>query len=619
MRLTAHEDGWIYGLFCAERKDPAAAPGDLSSAVAQCGIARTRDLRAWERLDDLRTRSAQQRNCVLHPEFVDGKYAFYTRPQDSFIEAGRGGGIGWGLASNMEHAAIEEETILDQREYHTITEVKNGLGPGPAQDRRRAGCTWLTACAIRRPGLRYVLYCFLCDLKAPYKVIAKPGGYFLAPEGEERVGDVSNVAFSNGWVRRGDEVLIYYGASDTRTYVAATTVERLLDYVLNTPPDPLRSAACVRQRIALIEKNLRMAKVPRMTDADYSDELGLRGSRRSYSATSCRSGCATRWIAKTAASMGRSTAICAVEKESPRAAVINARILWTYSAACRLYGAEYREMADWAYDYIVKKFWDAEHGGVYWMLDYQGKPLSDRKQIYAQAFAAYGMAEYFRATGKPESLELAQRLFHLIEEHSYDSVWKGYLEARGRDWSALADMRLSEKDLNSPKSMNTHLHVMEAYTNLLRVWKDPELEAKQKELLEVTMDRIVDSSTGHFKLFFDNQWNSLTDHISFGHDIEGSWLMLEAAEVLGDPALVGARADACCIHGGAVYEQGLDQDGSLFYEANSGGRDDRSQQALVGAGRSRGGFLQCVPGLGRAALCGRGLSSLGIHRRENRR
>jgi len=260
-----------------------------------------------------------------------------------------------------------------------------------------------------------------------------------------------------------------------------------------------------------------------------------------------------------------------VEKEAPRAAVINARILWTYSAACRLYGGQYREMADWAYDYIVKKFWDEEHGGVYWLLDYKGNPLSDRKQIYAQAFAAYGMAEYFRATGKPESLDLAQRLFHLIEEHSYDPQWKGYLEARGRDWSALADMRLSEKDLNSPKSMNTHLHVMEAYTNLLRVWKDPVLVAKHKELLEVTMDRIVDNSTGHFRLFFDNQWNSLTDHISFGHDIEGSWLILEAVEVLGDPALIERARTLAVTMASAVYKEGLDRDGSLFYEANSKG------------------------------------------------
>jgi 4-O-beta-D-mannosyl-D-glucose phosphorylase len=257
MRLTAHEDGWIYGLFCAERKDPQAAPGDLSSAVAQCGVARTRDLKIWERLADLKTPSAQQRNCVLHPEFVDGKYAFYTRPQDGFIETGTGGGIGWGLAANMERAVIERETIIERREYHTINEAKNGAGPAPFKTEKG----WLhLAHGVRNTaaGLRYVLYCFLCDLAQPYKVIAKPGGYFLGPRGGERVGDVSNVTFSNGWVRRGDEVLIYYGGSDTRTYAARTTVDRLLDYVLNTPSDPLRSAACVQQRIALIEKNLRL-------------------------------------------------------------------------------------------------------------------------------------------------------------------------------------------------------------------------------------------------------------------------------------------------------------------------------------------------------------------------
>jgi 4-O-beta-D-mannosyl-D-glucose phosphorylase len=257
MRLTAHEDGWIYGLFCAERKDPEAAPGDLSSAVAQCGVARTRDLKTWERLADLQTPSAQQRNCVLHPEFVDGKYAFYTRPQDSFIEAGSGGGIGWGLAASMERAVIERETIIERREYHTVNEVKNGAGPAPIKTEKG----WLhLAHGVRNTaaGLRYVLYCFLCDLAEPYKVIAKPGGYFLGPRGGERVGDVSNVTFSNGWVRRGDEVVIYYGGSDTRTYVARTTVDRLLDYVSNTPPDPLRSAACVQQRIGLIEKNLRL-------------------------------------------------------------------------------------------------------------------------------------------------------------------------------------------------------------------------------------------------------------------------------------------------------------------------------------------------------------------------
>jgi 4-O-beta-D-mannosyl-D-glucose phosphorylase len=257
MRLTAHADGWIYGVFCAERKDPNAQPGDLSSAVAQCGIARTRDLDRWERLDDLRTSSPQQRNVVLHPEFVDGKYAFYTRPQDDFIQAGRGGGIGFGLAEDIGHAVIGEEKIIDCRQYHTINEVKNGLGPAPFKTPQG----WLQlAHGVRNTaaGLRYVLYCFLSDLADPSKVIARPGGYFLAPEGEERVGDVSNVTFSNGWVRRGDDVFIYYGASDTRTYVVTTTVERLVDYVLNTPPDGLRSAACVAERCELIERNLKL-------------------------------------------------------------------------------------------------------------------------------------------------------------------------------------------------------------------------------------------------------------------------------------------------------------------------------------------------------------------------
>jgi mannobiose 2-epimerase len=260
-----------------------------------------------------------------------------------------------------------------------------------------------------------------------------------------------------------------------------------------------------------------------------------------------------------------------IDREAPRASVIHSRILWTFSAACRLVDVEYRATADWAYDYIVKKFWDAEYGGVYWMLDHQGNALSGRKQIYAQAFAAYGMAEYYRATGKPEAREFAQRLFRLIEDHSHDAVWKGYLEARGRDWSALDDLRLSEKDLNCPKSMNTHLHVMEAYTNLLRVWRDPELVARQKELLEVTMDRIVDNTTGHFKLFFDNQWNSLNDRVSFGHDIEGSWLILEAAEVLGGAALADRARKLAVRMAQTVYDEGLDKDGSLFYEADSQG------------------------------------------------
>ena len=260
MRVVKHEDGWIYGLFCTERKDPNAPCGDLSSAVAQCGIARTKDLKTWERLDDLKTPSPQQRNVVLHPEFVNGKYAFYTRPQDGFISAGSGGGIGWGLADNIAHAKLGEETIVDDRKYHTIKEVKNGLGPAPIKTEKG----WLhLAHGVRNTaaGLRYVLYCFLTKLDAPDKITHAPGGYVIAPEGDERIGDVSNVVFSSGWIARGDrELFIYYGSSDTRLHVAATTVEKLLDYVINTPQDPLRSFACVQQRNALIEKNLKILK-----------------------------------------------------------------------------------------------------------------------------------------------------------------------------------------------------------------------------------------------------------------------------------------------------------------------------------------------------------------------
>ncbi|MCL6602583.1 MAG: glycosidase [Paenibacillus sp.] len=258
MRLVKHADGWIYGLFCTERKDPNAPHGDLSSAVAQCGIARTKDLKAWERLADLKTGSAQQRNVVLHPEFVDGKYAFYTRPQDGFIDAGSGGGIGWGLSETIEDAVITEETIMDQRHYHTIKEVKNGQGPAPIKTSRG----WLhIAHGVRNTaaGLRYVLYAFLSDLNEPNKVTHAPGGHFIAPEGEERVGDVSNVVFCNGVIARDNgEIYIYYASSDTRIHVATTTVDQMLDYVLNTPEDPLRSYASVQQRISLIDRNLQL-------------------------------------------------------------------------------------------------------------------------------------------------------------------------------------------------------------------------------------------------------------------------------------------------------------------------------------------------------------------------
>jgi 4-O-beta-D-mannosyl-D-glucose phosphorylase len=256
MRLTKHEDGWIYGVFCTERKDPQAPPGDLSSAIAQAGIARTKELKRWERLPDLITSSAQQRNVVLHPEFIDGQYAFYTRPQDSFIEAGSGGGIGWGLCRDITRAEIEQETIIDPRGYHTIKESKNGAGAPPL----KTPAGWLhIAHGVRNTaaGLRYVLYAFLCDLKHPECVTHRPGGYLLAPQGEERTGDVSNVVFCNGVVaRENGDVFIYYASSDTRVHVAATTVDKMLDYVRHTPEDGLRSAACVAQRAELIRKNL---------------------------------------------------------------------------------------------------------------------------------------------------------------------------------------------------------------------------------------------------------------------------------------------------------------------------------------------------------------------------
>ena len=258
MRLTAHADGWIYGLFCTERKD-TSRPHDTAAATANCGIARTRDLVHWERLPDLISHAGQQRNVVLHPEFVDGKYALYTRPQDGFIEVGSGGGIGWGLADSMERAEIQQEIIVDGKIYHTIKEVKNGQGPVPI----KTADGWLhLAHGVRNTaaGLRYVLYLFMTDLEKPWLVTHAPGGHFIAPEGVERVGDVSNVVFSNGWIRNAqDEVFIYYGSSDTRMHVATTTVAQLLDYVKNTPPDGLRSAASVEQRCALIEKNLKGA------------------------------------------------------------------------------------------------------------------------------------------------------------------------------------------------------------------------------------------------------------------------------------------------------------------------------------------------------------------------
>ena len=255
LRLTQHEDGWIYGVFCTERKDPNADRFDTSSAVASAGIARTKNLVEWQRLPDMVTRSNQQRNVVLHPEFIQGQYAFYTRPQDGFIETGTGGGIAWGVCKDIENPVIDHEEIIDARVYHTIKEVKNGQGPPPLKTPKG----WLhLAHGVRNTaaGLRYVLYLFLTDLEKPWKVIANPGGHFIAPLGQERVGDVSNVTFSNGWIMDDDgKIFIYYASSDTRLHVATSNLEWLLDYVSNTPEDPLRSALCVQQRISLIDNN----------------------------------------------------------------------------------------------------------------------------------------------------------------------------------------------------------------------------------------------------------------------------------------------------------------------------------------------------------------------------
>lgn len=256
MRLSQHEDGWIYGLFCTERRDPSAYEGDQSAAIAQCGIVRTKDLLNWERLPDLKTPSPQQRNVVLHPEFVNGKYAFYTRPQDGFIQTGKGGGIGWGLSNSMEHAVIEKEIVIDPKVYHTVYEAKNGLGPAPVKTKYG----WLQlAHGVRNTaaGLRYTLYMFMTDLADPSKLIYQPGGYFMAPEGEERVGDVSNVLFSNGWIADEDgTVFIYYASSDTRMHVATSTIDKLLDYVMNTAQDGFTSAASVETLNKIIDKNL---------------------------------------------------------------------------------------------------------------------------------------------------------------------------------------------------------------------------------------------------------------------------------------------------------------------------------------------------------------------------
>ncbi len=278
-----------------------------------------------------------------------------------------------------------------------------------------------------------------------------------------------------------------------------------------------------------------------------------------------------------------------VLNETPRSAILCARILWTYSTAYRRLGGEpYLAMARWAYEYLTRVFWDQAHDGVYWEVDYAGKPVRDRKHHYAQAFAIYGLAEYYRATQEPQSLRLAQTLFDLLEKHAFEPVHGGYIEGSSRAWEALADMRLGDTDLNCRKSMNTMLHILEAYTNLLRVWNDSQLQARHHALIETFQTRILDPATGHFKLFFDEAWQSLSDGISYGHDVEGSWLLWEAAEMQADPALAAQARETALKLATAVYRDGVDEDGSLFNEGSPHGLTDDSKfwwaqaEAMVG-------------------------------------
>jgi mannobiose 2-epimerase len=277
-----------------------------------------------------------------------------------------------------------------------------------------------------------------------------------------------------------------------------------------------------------------------------------------------------------------------VNDQVPRSAVLCARVLWTFASAYRRFRAEqYLSMARWAYDYLTRIFWDHDYGGLYWEVDGQG-PVLDRKHHYAQAFGIYGLSEYYRATQEPQSLELAQESFHLLETYAYEPVYGGYIEGSSREWGALADMRLSDIDLDCRKSMNTMLHILEAYTNLLRVWDDAHLKAQHRALLETFQQHIIDPQTHHFRLFFDDPWHSLSENVSYGHDIEGSWLLWEAAEMQGDAALAAQIRESAIHIAAAVYREGLDNDGSLFYESGPAGLVDAHKswwpqaEAMVG-------------------------------------
>ncbi len=278
-----------------------------------------------------------------------------------------------------------------------------------------------------------------------------------------------------------------------------------------------------------------------------------------------------------------------VNSTADKSLVLNARLLWTFASAHRLNPSpKYLEMAERAYDYLLNHFLDREQGGLYWMVDYLGQPSQDKKQVYGQAFVIYALTEYYRAAGKQEALDLAVEIYHLLEKHSYDPIHKGYIEALSRDWKQTGNLSLSDKDLNEKKSMNTHLHVLEAYTNLYRVWKSPELKASLTELIEVTLDHIIDPESAHFLLFFDEAWEVKSHHVSYGHDIEGSWLIVEAAEVLDEPELLKRVIQTAIAMAEAVYAEGIDKDGGIWNEADPNGLTDTNKdwwpqaEAMVG-------------------------------------